>query len=229
MEISQCVICWKDYYKKTHNQKICSKECRRILSNKSAVERNYSEEWKNKRSVYAKRYYEKYKEKIILKVKNFKPYKHICNNCLIEFNSWHKNTRYCSSKCNYIKSKELRIWELNPSYRNWMYSKLSNINKMRVWQEIFKKVCKILDDDILNKFWYLYCQNCWTSNSLRFEHHHIIYRSEKPKHEELHNIKNIILVCIKCHNYFHKSKWNRNDIVKERNLNELFWDDILDK
>lgn len=67
-----------------------------------------------------------------------------------------------------------------------------------------------------------WCELCGTSNSLRFETHHIIFASEVSGHKELHNFKNLIYVCINCHNKLHKHKKLRNDLVKNRGLNELF-------
>jgi hypothetical protein len=34
---------------------------------------------------------------------------------------------------------------------------------------------------------------------------------------------------MKCHNWFHKNKSNRNDIVESSKLYELFGDDVRDK
>jgi len=229
MDLRECVICLEKYQPKVVNQKICWKECRRILSNRSPVERNKTYEWKLRRKQHALNDYAKNKEKIKKRVRNWKPYHHTCIECWKEFNSWRKTAKFCSNKCFHNLEKIVRLWKNNPVYRNWLYTKGNDINKTRVWQTRFIKVCKELDKKIEDKYGYLCCENCWTTNSLRFEHHHIIYRSEKPKHKELHNIKNILYLCIKCHNEFHKHKWKRNKIVEERKLNELFWDDILSK
>ncbi len=64
------------------------------------------------------------------------------------------------------------------------------------------------------------CQRCayW----LNLEHHHIIFRSEAPKHENLHNPRNVIKLCGTCHKWFHNKKDNRKELVIERKLWELF-------
>lgn len=81
---------------------------------------------------------------------------------------------------------------------------------------------------IIDEYGYLVCQNCHKSNRA-FHVHHIIFRSEKPSHEYLHDHRNFILVCVECHNWFHDKKGNRNKLVEERRLNELFGNDVLNK
>ena len=66
------------------------------------------------------------------------------------------------------------------------------------------------------------CERCGTTNSFSFSVHHIYYKSEIPKHPELHNVRNMTWVCDKCHQYFHQKKSNRDGIVEERKLQELF-------
>jgi DNA-directed RNA polymerase subunit RPC12/RpoP len=74
----------------------------------------------------------------------------------------------------------------------------------------------------LRKYWYVKCQHCSISNSLRRENHHLIFRSEAPKHKNIHNIRNILFVCIKCHNEFHKNNSIRKQYIIDRKLWELF-------
>ncbi len=54
------------------------------------------------------------------------------------------------------------------------------------------------------------------------EHHHIIYRSEAPKHENLHNRRNIAKLCRACHDWLHNKKDNRKEFVTMRKLWFLF-------
>lgn len=84
------------------------------------------------------------------------------------------------------------------------------------------KKCAEYKQKFLNEHEYLYCELCGISNAIRYETHHIIFASEKPKHKELHNNKNLILLCIGCHNELHKHKLLRNNLVQDRGLNELF-------
>ena len=66
------------------------------------------------------------------------------------------------------------------------------------------------------------CELCKTSNSLRFSTHHIVFASEKPRHPELHNYRNLIFLCEVCHRGFHEEKNSRNGLVKNRKLVNLF-------
>jgi len=75
---------------------------------------------------------------------------------------------------------------------------------------------------VISRLGYPACENCNTSNSLRWEVHHIVYRSEAPKHENINNECNLIFLCIQCHNDFHSKKSNRDGLVKERALWKLF-------
>lgn len=72
---------------------------------------------------------------------------------------------------------------------------------------------------------YTFCQNKrsgWMCALVATEHHHVIYRSEAPKHENLHDPGNVIKVCRPCHESYHKVKDSRKEIVIERKLWELF-------
>ena len=50
-----------------------------------------------------------------------------------------------------------------------------------------------MNEEMIEKYWYRFCECCWINQSLRWEHHHIVFRSEKPWHEFLHNKLNIFL------------------------------------
>jgi len=125
------------------------------------------------------------------------------------------------------KSVEKRLGKNNQAYRNGMYSKGNKKNSTGLKE--FNRNKKIIKDRMIEDVGYIYCEDCRTSNSLKFESHHIIFRSEKPLHKHLHCEKNIIHLCIDCHNKYHKTKGRRNGLVKYRELNLLFGDDVLNK
>lgn len=87
---------------------------------------------------------------------------------------------------------------------------------------------KELVDEMLDKYGYLFCQkrDCGTSKAYKFEVHHIVFRSEAPKHPQLHSKVNLIIVCSGCHNQkpnsFHNKKDERNYLVEERGLDKIF-------
>ena len=71
------------------------------------------------------------------------------------------------------------------------------------------------------------CELCGRVNG-NLHVHHIIYRSEKPTHPELHNERNLILVCADgigytgCHEKLHADKGKREKLVEKRELKKLF-------
>src|SRR5690625_5642196 len=85
----------------------------------------------------------------------------------------------------------------------------------------YKKNRTEMAEQMLAKYGYLFCQNCGTSNAFKFEVHHIIFRSEKPNHREIHNKRNLIIVCSECHRRFHKHKKTRGKEEKQGSQKEL--------
>lgn len=135
-----------------------------------------------------------------------------------------------------MKSKRKRRWtkeqtessvgEKNPCYRSGMYAQ--STKKDNSGMRLFFKNRDEYKSDLVKENGVLWCERCGSTNP-KLEAHHIVYRSEKPKHPSLHSKENIYLVCVPCHNWLHKSKSNRNELVIKRNLASLFGDDILDK
>lgn len=159
--------------------------------------------------------YAKNKE-YLLSRKKLKP----CKVCKKEFFQTNTMQGYCSNKCLGVVFKEKRKGKNNPAYRNGtrVAGKKQTPNK----DHIFHKNSKIIRLEMKEKVGHIYCQVCNQTNSLQWETHHIIYRSEAPKHPNLHNPRNLILCCIKCHNAFHADKFSRTSLVHERKLWELF-------
>ena len=85
-----------------------------------------------------------------------------------------------------------------------------------------------LVQDQLYEYGYHFCQKkgCGTSKAYKFEVHHIVFRSERPEHPRIHDKVNLIIVCSDCHNVkpnsFHNKKDERNYLVLERGLDEIF-------
>jgi len=228
----KCIICNEDFLLKSWNQICCNnKQCKKQNDKNKFINRLknpiYKKEFDDKRKQQALRDYEKHKQRYIENAQKLR-YKLKCKECWKLFLWYNSKLVYCSKKCQRVELRK-RIWIENPAYRNGFYSTKNPTTIMRYNQKEFLKTCKQKDNILIQKKGYLYCEECKVTNPLRFEHHHLVYRSEKPKHKHLHDIRNIYLLCIKCHNEFHKHKSKRNNIVKERKLNLLFWDDILDK
>ncbi len=77
--------------------------------------------------------------------------------------------------------------------------------------------------EMKEEYGYIFCQRCDTSNSRKFHCHHIVFRSERPKHPKLHSKENLTIVCEECHEEYHKRKFEaRKAIINERGLQNIF-------
>lgn len=86
---------------------------------------------------------------------------------------------------------------------------------------------KKITDEMMIDVGYVYCQHCSKSKTNFGWHlHHIVYRSEAPKHKNIDNEKNLIFLCSSCHDKFHAKKSRREYLVKNRKLWKLFPDHL---
>lgn len=70
---------------------------------------------------------------------------------------------------------------------------------------------------------YRHCQVCGVQSNM-LELHHLAYRSETRWHPQKHSKINSIIVCHNHHMWFHEKKSNRDEIVRERELYNVFPD-----
>lgn len=166
-----------------------------------------------------------------------KPLLKKCNYCEKEFKPYTSLDKFCSANCRIAKQKSKRSknWnkqsclnitgEGNPAYRNGDFIRAKK--KTSIGEKEFLRIRNEIRQKKIEKYGYLFCDKCNINNTYQWEMHHLIYRSEKTKHEHLHNERNLIDLCMKCHNWFHKKKNRRNYLIEERNLTELFSNDIL--
>ena len=178
----------------------------------------------------------KCKDKVAQELRSKKPKTKTCSHCNCEFTPYTSLDKFCSANCRVEnqKSKRSRRWnpestakivgQNNPAYRNGMYAR--ETTKTAEGNRLFLRNRNELKQDIIDMYGYLFCEHCKTTNTSRFETHHIVYRSEKPNHKHLHDKRNLIVLCITCHNEYHKSKLMREHLVKERGLIDLFGSDI---
>lgn len=138
-----------------------------------------------------------------------------CENVFIQYNSTDK---YCSLTCE-IKDLKSKV-EVYESFK----TRQIKIKKreLSLFEKEFNKTKNEIKERLISENGALICEKCGTRNSIQFSTHHIIFRSELPKHNELNNKKNLIHLCYDCHELFHKKKNSRNYLIKERNLTELF-------
>lgn len=84
----------------------------------------------------------------------------------------------------------------------------------------------------LEEYGHIHCLNeeCESPNQTPHSPHHIVARSKAPRHTEIHNHLNLIMLCQVCHDKFHHG--NKKDFEQsrrwtdqwkeERGLNKLF-------
>ena len=135
--------------------------------------------------------------------------------------------KYCSWACVFEDQKKNRIGKKNPAYRNGLYTTKNFKGKKGVVSTKHLRACANYRKEFIERCGRLFCEICRVNvnGTLRFEVHDIYYASLYPRHPELHNPKNLILLCIKCHNDLQSGKM-RSDIFlnleEERGLKELF-------
>lgn len=189
-----CADCKEDFVPHAGNQYRCP-SCKKLLNRERATEAYYD---------------------------STQP-KHTCEICKKLFTRPYGRTyRFCSKKCHGLGMKTERLGVGNPAYRNGFYPKDRKNPELRHDDHKFETISKKMKMEMLKEYGYMFCQKCHSNNSLRWECHHLIFRSEAPKHPNLHNQRNLILLCIKCHNWFHAQKDRRDELVQERELYELF-------
>lgn len=200
--IKECSICSSTYTSYSSNQgskNICSKNCAKINNRVNQL-----------------KFYEMKKNTTKEVICKFCGKKVITNE--------YSPSSFCGGKggnCMRGYLSKSRMGEKNPAYRNGLA-----VKGTRNYTGLHLRACSKYRKDFLTKSDYLYCEVCGVNSNgtQKFEVHHIYFASLYPKHEELHNFKNLILICIQCHNDFHSYK--NDNIFKEletsRGLKELF-------
>jgi hypothetical protein len=199
----KCKICETEFVPKTSVHKCCSLKCKKIGDQQASSK---------------------------------KPKTKICGVCKVEFKPYTSLDKFCSANCRVENQKsqrskrwnpestQKRIGENNPAFRNGMYARSKN--RTGEGMKLFLRNRNQMRAEMIEKYGYLFCEHCKTTQTLQFEMHHIIYRSEKPNHKNLHDKINLINLCIQCHNDYHKSKLMRENLICERNLIDVFGSDI---
>ncbi len=84
-----------------------------------------------------------------------------------------------------------------------------------------------IKETMINEYDYLFCEHCKRSDK-PLEFHHIMTKRDVPKHPELHNVLNLLLVCRECHDKYHgkiKGYFKhemRKQLIIDRDLKQLF-------
>jgi len=157
------------------------------------------------------------------------PKERVCAQCGKKFIPLKRLQNVCSMACYYKRFKKTKVVVGSQGIR-----KISARHKKLEQELLINKIR--LREILIGDKGHLYCEYCGASIGVTFETHHLVYRSEKPNHPNLHNMVNLYHICTTrsdgsepCHKLFHRVKGTRNDIVKERGLDKLFGADVLDK
>lgn len=200
----KCVICEKMFFIISNlkfKKQACSNECYYELVKKIKIETN-----------------REYNKKVITR---------ICEKCKITFLARYRyiGTNKCK-KCIYEKRSNERIGSGNPFYKHGYYSKKGLYHSSSKIAGLHTRACAKYKKYFLSLHNFLFCEVCGVNGGTIFSTHHIYFASRFPKHPELHNFKNLILVCYKCHRKFHAN--SLEDTFKklefERGLKILFYD-----
>lgn len=148
-----------------------------------------------------------------------------CKNCKTEFNftAYFKRI-YCTKKCQSEYTSKTRKGKNNPNYTGGLYLNTKRNSRQAT---IHLGACSKYRKAFLKKNDYLYCEVCNVNSNgtPKFEVHHIYFASKYPRHKNLHDFKNLILICLECHHNFHRGKTYHEkflEIEKTRGLKELF-------
>ena len=115
-----------------------------------------------------------------------------------------------------------RMGKGNPAYRNGFA-----VKGKRNYTGKHLRACSKYRKEFLLKNNYLFCEICGVNanGTPKFEVHHIYFASLYPKHEQLHNPLNLVLLCIGCHNKMHSGVMRSEiftELEKQRGLKKLF-------
>ncbi len=178
------------------------------------------------------------KRKYEIAKRSKKPKSKNCSFCSLEFKPYTSLDKFCSAACRIEneKPKRSKRWNEvsvskrmgtnNPGYKHGLA--VMGAKKDSTGMKRYLKIRDEYKAEFIENNGSLYCERCGTTSG-KVETHHIVFRSEKPNHEHIHDKRNLLIVCVPCHNWYHKSKGNRDLLVNQRQLQDLFGIDILDK
>jgi hypothetical protein len=197
----KCIICDKEFLIKKNielQKKTCSFEC-----------------WKENNSRISK---EKWSKKIIK----------TCKVCGKEFEAlkFYIGNGKCPD-CRYNQLSKERRGELNPNYKDGHATKEKFGGRRNIYTTKHFRACHNYRKFLLKTNDYLTCEHCGVNQNgtSHFEVHHLYFASRWPRHENLHNFKNLILLCKQCHGDFHNGNLGKRlleNYEKKRGLKNLF-------
>lgn len=202
MSLRTCKVCGKQFEVAIPwNKNLCSREC--IYEN---LHRNSRIQQEKKRTQVVRK---------------------SCRECGKEVIS----TAYCvqnfcggkSGECRRAYLIRTRQGKANPAYRNG----LRVGSRRSIYTSKHMRACAKYRKAFMETHDWMFCELCHANETMtpKFEVHHIYFASLYPKHPQLHNFKNLILLCLRCHNNMHAGNKNRKEfenLERNRKLKELF-------
>ena len=165
-----------------------------------------------------------------IKSKKKKPFKVELTECICKCGNKFRVSKFSlqSKKicplCAMKKFSAQRMGKGNPNYQHGL-----RVGNKKYLNFLHLRECGKYKKAFLEKHGYLFCEHCSKNHKvikpvLKFEVHHIIMASQAPKHKNLHNDRNKILMAIQCHNDIHAHKLDsfRDELIRKRKLKELF-------
>lgn len=146
-----------------------------------------------------------------------------CVGCKEMFMPRYFGSRYCSLKCGSAAMAKSRVGKKNPAYTTGQRVN----NKRGLYTSLHAAACVKYRKAFIDKHGYVFCEICGVNSAFKFEVHHIYFASLYPRHANLHDFRNLVMVCIQCHNNFHAGKKYQEHfqrLEKDRGLKELFAD-----
>jgi len=166
--------------------------------------------------------------RIISKERSLKKSIKICKVCGKKYEAltFHIGTGKCLD-CRMRQLSGERTGVGNPNYKDGHATKEKFGGRRSIYTSMHMRACQKYRKEFIKKNEYLFCENCGINKNGAswFEVHHIYFASRFPRHQELHNFKNLILLCKKCHTGFHggdKFKEKFLKLEKVRGLKKLF-------
>ncbi len=149
-----------------------------------------------------------------------------CLQCRKEFVSWPHSVTYCSIVCAASASSVKRMGDKNPAYTDG-HTTWANNKGRSIYTSKHFGACKKYRAAFLEKHGYPFCEVCGINEmgTPKFEVHHIYFASLWPKHDNLHDFRNLIHICLGCHMKFHAGKQYQAEfekLEKDRGLKDLF-------
>ena len=143
----------------------------------------------------------------------------ICETCGNEYFPKTSTQRTCSKECKKtlsfkekrrLKNDQFKRQEKEKRKKAFAEWTQTNTIKMAIFRDMEKEGG-------------IYCEECGRrGNYTKIEEHHIIFRSELPRHPKRHCRENVLILCEACHRKFHEHKKIRDKWIIKRRLWEVF-------